>query len=385
MINFADVKIIKNLGAGMFGTTYLVEYKNKEYAMKIQHILPKDRKKDFKNELWRELDLYEYINTLSKKDQAFFTKLYQYEIYNNCDHIQKRPFKVNEDNKVFAKKLKKLDESDWCVRYLLQYKGDMTLYNFLNKNKLSQKQIYSFMLQICKMIYLLKLAGYSHNDLHSSNIMINKTNEKTFTFYGHKIPYEGYQLSAIDYGEVLNEKYGIKHKGYLKNFTTNKELWSFNEYFFDTFPIVDNLTKYMNDCEKQKKLLPWEKPGNVYDKATKKYLINHQDFIDEIKDKYIKQFPRGKLLLEKVIKHKNDKKEIRDMVKNNNDELYFWQLLERIITEFILFNPDKYQEYWEWCSQHEMNLPKDIIIKLLQINNSDDYIKFLISQLKKLG
>ena len=35
--------------------------------------------------------------------------------------------------------------------------------------------------------------------------MIKPTKEKYFEFNGHKIPFEGYQIVAIDYGEVLHK------------------------------------------------------------------------------------------------------------------------------------------------------------------------------------
>lgn len=38
MINLDECKIIKKLGQGMAGTTYLVSYKNKKYALKIEKI-----------------------------------------------------------------------------------------------------------------------------------------------------------------------------------------------------------------------------------------------------------------------------------------------------------------------------------------------------------
>ena len=41
MINFDNVKIIKKIGAGMFGTAYLVEYEDNKYALKIQKIFEK--------------------------------------------------------------------------------------------------------------------------------------------------------------------------------------------------------------------------------------------------------------------------------------------------------------------------------------------------------
>jgi len=39
MIDFDNVKMIKKIGAGMFGTAYLVEYKNQNFALKVQKIL----------------------------------------------------------------------------------------------------------------------------------------------------------------------------------------------------------------------------------------------------------------------------------------------------------------------------------------------------------
>ena len=42
-INFDEVKTIKKIGAGMYGTTYLASYNNEQYTLKIQHILSKDR------------------------------------------------------------------------------------------------------------------------------------------------------------------------------------------------------------------------------------------------------------------------------------------------------------------------------------------------------
>jgi serine/threonine protein kinase len=45
-------KIIKELGYGMFGTVYKIEYKNKFFAMKIEHILDDDINKNIKSSLW---------------------------------------------------------------------------------------------------------------------------------------------------------------------------------------------------------------------------------------------------------------------------------------------------------------------------------------------
>jgi len=63
-IDFNNVRIIKKLGSGFFGTTYLAEYDGVNYALKVQHIFPTDRVKNYKTIFWRELSLYEYINNL---------------------------------------------------------------------------------------------------------------------------------------------------------------------------------------------------------------------------------------------------------------------------------------------------------------------------------
>jgi hypothetical protein len=55
MINFNDISIVKTLGSGMFGTTYLAKYKNNKYALKIQHILPSDRNKSYKKQFGENL------------------------------------------------------------------------------------------------------------------------------------------------------------------------------------------------------------------------------------------------------------------------------------------------------------------------------------------
>ena len=63
-MNLNDIQMINTLGTGVYGTTYLVKYNNNNYALKIQHILPNDKNESYKKGLWRELDLYDYINTL---------------------------------------------------------------------------------------------------------------------------------------------------------------------------------------------------------------------------------------------------------------------------------------------------------------------------------
>jgi serine/threonine protein kinase len=60
MVDIDQVKIIKKLGAGVIGTTYLATYKNNNYALKIQKILKQIKiVKNYKIDMWRELSLYD--------------------------------------------------------------------------------------------------------------------------------------------------------------------------------------------------------------------------------------------------------------------------------------------------------------------------------------
>ena len=52
---------------------------------------------------------------------------------------------------------------------------------------------------------------YSHNDLHTGIIMLNLTEEKTFTFLNKKIPFYGLHISEINYGEVLYKKFKTRN------------------------------------------------------------------------------------------------------------------------------------------------------------------------------
>lgn len=116
-VDFDKIHTIKELGAGLYGTTYLAKYNNKEYALKLQHILEKNIKKDYKNEIWREMSLYNYINNLNKEDQSFFTKLYDYSI-EKCSHKQKRE-NLTKSHPMY-KKIIELDNSPWCIKYLTE-------------------------------------------------------------------------------------------------------------------------------------------------------------------------------------------------------------------------------------------------------------------------
>jgi len=374
-MSFDNLKIIKKLGAGDRGAAYLVEQNNKKYALKIQHILPETRKKSFQTELWRELDLYEYINKLNKNDSKFFTKLHAFEIYNNCKHIQKRPFSLGSDP--WSKRLKKLDKSDWCVKFLLEYKGKNTFEHYLVRNSTSVKRMRSFLLQIIKINLILSKGGYCHNDLNNDNIMINPTKEKYFTFQGKKILYYGYQLTAIDYGEVLHKKFKLKNNDNYKTFNKDIKKYIFEDLKINIENIISNLDKYMFMCKKKQKKMPWEKdPNNLF----RTIMNKHCCFYNETKRELLKIYPNTEKLLN-IIEKSNEnylkiieKYEKSKKVSTNN----IFIVINGLATKFSILHPRLYAKYFGWCSSHKWLLPNKYAWDLLKVNNMKNLIKIII-------
>lgn len=380
-----DIKIIKELGAGVFGTTYLAKINNKKYALKIQHILPSHRKKSFKSDLWREMDLYDFINTLPKKDQQFFTKLYYFEIYDNCDHVQKRTQKL-PDKGPWAKKIKNLNSSPYCVKYITDYHGDLTLARYLETSNVSLSKKYSIMLQLIKIMMILYKNGYSHNDLHPGNVMIKKTKEKYFEFENHKIPFEGIQCIAIDYGEVLHDKFKMKLSGFQKSFQTDKKEHLFKEMVLWLFLVIDNIPKLIYDCEKQNKKIPWDKKNSdeISDKAIKSIMIYHPTFYHNISTKYEKLYPGSKKLFDLIYNNRNNSTHFEDLIKNNKNTDNFWSGLRRLQYEFAYYYPEQYAKYFGWCSVRKINLPEKNFRQLMDSENYQEVINSCLNAINKL-
>jgi hypothetical protein len=233
-------------------------------------------------------------------------------------------------------------------------------------------------LQIAKIMLLLYKGGYSHNDLHPGNIMINKTTIKYFSLNGKKIPTYGYLLSAIDYGEVLHKKFGIKYKGYSNSFLTNRKRWLFSEYYGAIFNILDNVGMLIKDCKDKKQKLPWKYKENTWETMIKKIIIKHNDFFNKMKEKYLPLFPKCDKLLDNVIKIIKTKSIVENVI-NKKGEYDFWPFLNRIVIEFRIAYPDEYKKYNKWCSIRPLLISNDKIIELMLINNFDDLINKIYS------
>ena len=160
-------KKIKELNKGYSGITYLVEKENIKYVLKRQKILPKEKKKDYKYQIWREIDFGNFVNSLSKTKQNYFMKMYEYDLF-ECDYKHK-PRYVDPN---FKKELDNRNKSKYCLDIIVEHKGE-TLSNLLRKN-LSLKERYSIVIQILYGLDIVRNNCYMHQDVHSGNITYQK-------------------------------------------------------------------------------------------------------------------------------------------------------------------------------------------------------------------
>lgn len=387
---FSKIEIINELGAGMIGTTYLAKYNGKNYAIKIQHILPEQRKKSFKSDLWREYDFFSYINTLSSAEQSFFTKLYNMQIYDNCTHIQKRPYPVPKTG-AFAERMRKLDASSWCVKYLMDYHGPETLERFIQTKTISNANIISFALQIINILLILYRVGYSHNDLHPGNIMVKATSTKTFklsTNTEHKITRQeagphannGLQLVAIDYGNVLHAKYHMADTNkMLKLFMKDRQTYLFNEMFNALAKIIfydKSILTTGEKCSMQKIKYPWEYKGDTWSVGMKNIIINHTDFVTEKVSQYMAFFPVQSMpnaaeLMKALLAYLNNS-------SGKSYALHFWNIMSRVHYEFMYYYPEEFAKYFARCAVIKIPYSESIVIGFLRCGNVPELVNLFV-------
>jgi hypothetical protein len=370
MINFNEITILKKLGAGMLGTVYLVKYNNDNYALKIQKIIEDVKIQNYRYSLWREIDFYNYINSLNSSEQLFFSKLYDYRIINNCKHIQIRP---KDTKKIYLS-----NNSDICSELLIEYKGNTTLLEYLSKKSLKIPQIYSIIIQICNIGYIAYKGGYSHNDMDNfNNIMINPTKLINFNFFNKIIPLNGIILSAIDYGSVFHKKFIKDYNNYTELidelFIKNSEKYLFNELYDLIIRILLNKKKYIKlKCK------------NRSENGFKMIIDKHHDFYINAKNKYLKIYPKLIYLFNYI--EKNLHISFYHIFKNKNKEIIdsFNIILFRIIDEFHIFHPKLYIKYFYYESYYKLNLPKEDILDIMKFTNINDLFNYLINRILNL-
>lgn len=192
------VKVLRELGHGIIGTVYLVSYRGKEYALKIEHILKEDIE-DKSSPLWNEI---RFAEDIANSNPEQFMILYNYDFIDNCQLKQEYAADLSFFPQLKQAYLKKLADSPLCVRKIYSL-VDTTL-DKLDLKSLEER--YSMIIQILYIIYLMEKKGYVHADLHPGNIGVIETKKKFINILGQKIPTFGKIYQAIDFGGVLNEK-----------------------------------------------------------------------------------------------------------------------------------------------------------------------------------
>ena len=347
-MDFSKIKIVKKLGAGMWGTVYLIDYENKKYAMKVQKILEEEKTQNPKFPIWRELLFFNDVNKMPRDAQKFFCRLHGYKIQECGKYRHIRPKNVPE-NSIFVKKFKEMNASNICVVLVMDYLGSTSLYDYLQTSPVTKK-IYTILLQICKINQIMSDMKYSHNDLHPSNLMVTQTKS-------------GLQLVAIDYGNVTNASYG-------KAYSNDSEEYYFLDLTKSLFYVLQNRPKLEKNCRIQKKKFPYEIKKKYEEAVWEMLFQQYEKIIDAYAEKYLRLYPNlRKSYLEFKIGGGS----------NKNDMNVF---LIKIMNNFALDHPQEYMKVAGWCSPPEFILPKKDVLEILGCKTRDDYFKFLKEKLK---
>ena len=321
-------KIIEELGHGMFGTVYRIKYKDKYFAMKIEHVLDTDKEKNIVSQIWREL---EFSEKFAKKYQDQFMQMYFYDFIDSCDHKQEYSVNLNNFNKYNKNKIIKLSKSKTCVRKIYELL-DGTVKDLISK--LNIKQIYSFILQIAIIVKTLEKNKYIHGDFHSGNIGYIKTTKEYIKYDKKKIPTYGYIYKAIDLGSVMHPKYKLnkREKNWYNNLFKRESIDPLITSLIDQkeyWDYVDNNNiklNYKKDLQKFKKSSLYKNISDLFpDIKNDKLKFNLADLI------YTDEFQ--KLILSKYYKY------------TINYKLYI-DIFDIIFMYKCNFNTDKIIEYF---------------------------------------
>lgn len=251
-----STKVIKKLGHGVMGTTYLVMIGKKKYVAKIEKILESDIHYDITKQLWREIEFSKFT---SQYPDHFMT-LKSWCIMDKCEHIQPMPPKFIEGK--WREELIEINSSPYCSKLLYEPVLDGTLSEFPKTN---HKKFYSMMCQCFYFLWLLSNNGFRHRDAHSGNIMYKYTDKKTIKLGNIIVPTFGLQWYLIDYGLILHKSFGklsekdsnnVKQK--YRDFTTF--LWSTID-----MPIWEIVAKHNLKIEDFDKLIIKIKKSPEYD------------------------------------------------------------------------------------------------------------------------
>lgn len=196
--DYPEFKLIRILGYGYIGTTYLTEDPDtsRQYVTKVEKF---DGDTSLANTYGRQLA---FDNDVAKKHPEIFMTIQSVKIVQNSKHIQKVPTKPGFDERVSA--AVNARPHAFITNYLPILDGTYGSVSEL----LTKQQELVLIHQIMKGIHAMQLAGYRHRDISARNIM-HKINPE-FCTDEHKSHPCRYQWYIIDYGSVY-------HPTFIKN------------------------------------------------------------------------------------------------------------------------------------------------------------------------
>ena len=345
---FKSYKIIKELGKGYNGISYLVEKNKKYYVIKRQKLLPKEVKPNTKYMFWREIEFEKMINKLPKSQQKYFMKMYEYDVI-KCNY-QHQPDWVDPSMK---KDLENRNKSKFCLDAVLEYKGNI-LYN-LYKKGFTLKEKYCLIIQLLYALEIIREKGFMHQDIHQGNITYEKI-DKPIKIGSKTLKCQN-QYSLIDYGLVRNIKFC----------QTKKDKKEF-EYLFET---NNDIYELIYQLILQQYMLY----GIYIDKKWKIPKFNSDDIFRKLYEDKI---------LWKQIKEllPDDKKWFQYYEKNLKPDKKDWCVGEKVEYLFSALDRKKYLETVGWKNILPNFIPKEDIIFMVQnITDNKKIIKYFFEKI----
>jgi hypothetical protein len=135
--------------------------------------------------------------------------------------------------------------NNFPVQMIYLEKCENTIDSLFMKDEITEELGLSFMMQITfSLILLQKIFHFTHNDLHTNNIMYNKT-ELEYVYYKYnsivyKIPTYGYLFKIIDFGRGIYKYNNIVYcsDSYSKHEDAHTQ-YNFEPFYNNKLPIIE--------------------------------------------------------------------------------------------------------------------------------------------------
>ncbi len=234
-----EVRNLKEIGNGVIGIVYKAEIDKKEVIIKRSHIKEKD--------IISTLDLLTEFDTFARLYPDHFMVYESYRIKKNCEFNHVIPIELkNTKNKKDLKWYADIHNSNMCFDIIYSPKLDGTLGQFIdNTDFINDKKLTHIMpailIQLLYIENLMRMNGWIHLDMHTSNIMYKKTKDSSIAIKinntKYDIPTFGKLWYIVDYDpyslfHLNNESYNkkLKHLYIIKLLTYMIPIWRYGNY-----------------------------------------------------------------------------------------------------------------------------------------------------------